>query len=222
MENNLEIIPIVHASLVMRWSDTVFYVDPTGGEGAYEGQPRPDIVLLTDIHGDHLELPTLSAILGEADLVVPEAVRKELPEDLAARATVLGNGEAIEVRGFQIEATPMYNIPERPDTLHPKGRGNGYVIERDGTRVYIAGDTSATPEMRALRDIDVAFLPMNLPYTMGIEEAAEAVAAFKPRTVYPYHYRSRDGLADVQGFKELVAGTDPDITVELAEWYPAQ
>jgi L-ascorbate metabolism protein UlaG (beta-lactamase superfamily) len=147
-----------------------------------------------------------------------------LPPEIAARASVLVNGQSyVDTRGFSITAIPMYNLPtaENKDR-HVKGRGNGYLIEKNGTRVYIAGDTAGTPELRAMTDIGIAFVPMNMPYTMSVEEAADAVLAFKPRQVYPYHYRSPDGLADVEKFKQLVNAGDPNIQVVFGPWYPAE
>jgi L-ascorbate metabolism protein UlaG (beta-lactamase superfamily) len=132
---------------------------------------------------------------------------------------VLKNGENESVQGFAIEAVPMYNVPESPDAFHTKGRGNGYVIDHAGIRVYIAGDTSGTPEMRALTNIDIAFIPMNLPYTMDVDEAADAVIDFAPRTVIPYHYRGTSGLSDVNKFKELVQAAHDNIDVLLLTWY---
>lgn len=114
----------------------------------------------------------------------------------------------------------MYNVPESPSSFHSKGRGNGYVISSEGKRVYISGDTSATPEMKALQNIDVAFVTMNLPYTMDIEEAADAVLAFKPKVVHPYHYRGQNGLSDIKKFKQVVEEKDPNIQVELLNFYP--
>ena len=114
----------------------------------------------------------------------------------------------------------MYNLPESAQAFHTKGRGNGYVLERDGKRVYISGDTSGIPEMRNLKDIDLAFVCMNLPYTMSVEEAAEAVLAFAPKKVVPYHYRGPDGLSDTTKFRELVNAANPNIEVDLMNFYP--
>jgi len=216
----IEITPIEHATFVLTWGDTVIYNDPVGGAQALEGHPAADIVLVSDIHGDHLSTSTLAAVVGDAVFIVPEAVREQLPEDLASRATVLRNGEAMTERGLRIEATPMYNLPDAENAdRHTKGRGNGYLIERDGYRVLIAGDTAGTPELRAVRDIDVAFIPMNLPFTMSVDEAADAVLDFKPQVVIPYHYRSPDGLADVGQFRALVQAGNADIEVRLLAWY---
>ncbi len=216
------VIPISHATAVLTWGDKTIYTDPTGGAEAFTDQLKPQLIVVTDIHGDHFSAETLGAVVADANIIVPQAVKDLLPEDLMPRAIVLGNGEATTEQGFQITAIPMYNTPESSESRHAKGRGNGYVIERDGFRVYVAGDTSGTPEMRALTDIDIALVPMNLPYTMSVEEAADVVLAFKPRHVYPYHYRGQEGLSDVNQFKALVNAGDPNIDVVLLNWYPEQ
>jgi L-ascorbate metabolism protein UlaG (beta-lactamase superfamily) len=228
-QSDIVITPIGHATMVLEWNGATIYTDPVGGAEAFEGQPEPDIILITDIHGDHLSVDTLEVVVGPTTvLVVPQAVAELLPavpgasvEPLASRVVVLNNGESAPQLDFTVTAIPMYNLPgSAEEERHTKGRGNGYLIEYDGTRVYIAGDTAATPEMRNLQDIDIAFVPMNLPFTMGVEEAADAVLDFKPTTVYPYHYRGQDGLADIGKFKELVNAGDSDITVVLLDWYP--
>jgi L-ascorbate metabolism protein UlaG (beta-lactamase superfamily) len=163
---------------------------------------------------------TLKAIsTTETMIVVPQAVADKLPKDIPGKTVVMKNGEKGEQMGISIEAIPMYNLPEAPDAMHTKGRGNGYVIEADNKRIYIAGDTDATPEMKALTNIDVAFVPMNPPYTMSVEEAADAVVAFKPKVVHPYHYRTPNGLSDTNKFKELVEAKDANIAVELLDFY---
>ena len=220
---SVDIIPIEHATGIVQWDNTAIYFDPVGATSSFAGQPAANIVLITDIHGDHLSTSTVAAVLGSAKLIVPQAVKDMLPTDMQTRATVLANGQSISEQGFTITAIPMYNLPtaENKDR-HVKGRGNGYLIEKGGMRVYIAGDTAGTQEMRALTDIDVALLPMNMPYTMTVEEAADAVLSFRPRTVLPYHYRQPDGLADVAKFKQLVNTGDPSINVVLDAWYPTQ
>jgi L-ascorbate metabolism protein UlaG (beta-lactamase superfamily) len=155
-----------------------------------------------------------------AHWVVPQAVADQLPEDMAENITVIGNGEHEKILGISIEAVPMYNLPETADSRHPKGRGNGYVLTLDNKRIYISGDTEDIPEMRALENIDVAFVCMNLPYTMDINQAASAVLEFKPKIVYPYHYRGQGGLADVNSFRALVKGENSSIDVRLKNWYP--
>ncbi len=217
----VDVQPISHATAVLLWGENVIYTDPTGGAKAFEGKVPADIIIVTDIHGDHLSTSTLTAVIKEnTSLIVPKAVKDLLPENLSSRAKVLNNGETQTYNGIKISAIPMYNLPESADSRHAKGRGNGYVLEKDGFRVYIAGDTAGIPEMRSLKDIDMAFVPMNLPFTMGVDEAASAVLEFKPKSVYPFHYRGQDGLADVGRFKDLVNAGDPDINVVLLEWYP--
>lgn len=216
----VEIFPVEHASFVLRWGNTYFYNDPVGEEN-FAGRPAPSAILLTDIHGDHLSTTTLASIGGDAPIIAPQEVVNRLPEDMKARARVLNNGDTMDFEGVTITATPAYNLPDADNAdRHTKGRGNGYILEKNDYRVYIAGDTAATPEMRALENIAIAFLPMNLPYTMGVEEAAEAVLAFKPRHVYPYHFRTPEGYSDVARFQELVT-SQSSTTVTIATWYPS-
>jgi L-ascorbate metabolism protein UlaG (beta-lactamase superfamily) len=177
--------------------------------------------LITDIHGDHLNQATLEALdLSKATLVVPQAVANEMPENLKSNLVIIGNGEKKKVKGVEIEAIPMYNLPEDAESRHTKGRGNGYVLNLGGKRVYISGDTEDIPEMRALKNIDVAFVCMNLPYTMDIDQAASAVTEFSPEIVYPFHYRGQGGLNDVEGFKKMVNEKNDKIEVRLKNWYP--
>lgn len=216
----LTIQPLNHATLAMMWQNKAVYVDPNGGAKTFEGIAAPDIVLITDIHGDHFNPETLKSIdLGKAKLIVPKAVADKLPEDLKSKAVVLGNGEHSTHLEVHVAAIPMYNLPESPDSRHPKGRGNGYVITFADTKVYVSGDTQGIPEMRTLKDIDVAFVCMNLPYTMDINEAAESVLAFRPKVVYPYHYRGQNGLSDTEAFRQLVNDKDGTIEVRLRNWY---
>lgn len=220
-QNDPEIIPISHATAVIKWDDTVIYLDPVGGSEAFKGQEAADLVLITDIHGDHMDEKTLEALkLGETRIIVPEAVKKELPKSLSERLVVMNNGETKDHLGISIKAIPMYNLREEAKQYHPKGRGNGYLLEKDGKRLYIAGDTEDIPEMRNLENIDIALVPMNLPYTMTEEKAAEAVLEFQPKVVYPYHYRGKEGKSDVEKFKKLVNEGNKDIKVVLKEWYP--
>jgi len=208
---DLIIHPVNHASFVMQWDGKTIYVDPVGGADSYGDLPQPNLVLVTDIHGDHLDAETLSA-LG-ASIVAPEAAYDGSPDNIKAMiTTVMGNGDTTTWEGVGIEAMPMYNLTEERAQFHTKGRGNGYLLTLADTRVYVAGDTEAIPEMLALTDIDVAFIPMNLPYTMTVEQAAEAVRAFQPRIVYPYHYRG----SDVEEFRRLVGDRSE---VRLRDWY---
>lgn len=198
----LIIQPINHGSLVLTWDRKTIYIDPYPNAKAFDGISPPDLILITDIHGDHLNAETLNALeTSKAKLIVPQAVADQLPDKLKGKATVLANGKKIKEAGIAISAIPMYNLPEAPDSKHTKGRGNGYVLNLGGKTVYISGDTEDIPEMRALKNIDVAFVCMNLPYTMDIAQASSAVLEFKPKIVYPYHYRGQGGLSDVEGLR---------------------
>ncbi len=214
-DGDLVIHPIHHATLALGWKNLTVYVDPVGGAQRFAGLPRPDLILLTDIHGDHLDAGTLAGVAGEKTaLVAPAAVAAQLAGDLRSRTTVLTNGQSAALLGLTIEAVPMYNqTPERLK-FHTRGRGNGYVVTFGDQRVYFSGDTEDIPEMRALKNIAVAFVCMNLPYTMTVEQAASAVRAFRPKVVYPYHYRG----SDVEKFKQLV-GDDAGVEVRLRDWY---
>ncbi len=211
---DLVVHPVNHATLVLGWNGHVIYVDPVGGAARFSGLPRPDLILITDIHGDHLDAATLTAIRGEAGIVASPAVARQLPAELAAKAAKLANGESTNRFSITIEAVPAYNTTAERTKFHERGRGNGYVLTLGGKRVYISGDTEDIPEMRALKNIDVAFLCMNLPYTMTAEQAADAVRAFRPKIVYPYHSRG----TDLDKFKTLV-GSDTGVEVRIRSWY---
>lgn len=208
--------PVSHASMVVETPGGVIYVDPVGGSEAYAGMPAPALILITHEHGDHFDLPTLEA-LPAVRMITNPAVHDKLPDAMKERASAMANGDMARVIEIEIEAIPAHNITEDRMKYHPVGRDNGYVLTVGGKRFYIAGDTEPTPEMLALTDIAVAFLPMNLPYTMTVEQAAEAVAGFRPQVVFPYHHRG----SDVGRFAELVAAAAPDSEVVIAQWYPA-
>lgn len=216
----LSIQPVFHGALVLTWNHKTIYVDPYGGAKAYEGIAAPDLVIITDIHPDHLSLETLNSLATDNALfVVPQAVADQLPEKFKSKLVILANGKNNLLMDMIITAVPMYNLPETADSRHPKGRGNGYVLDLGGKRVYISGDSEDIPEMRQLKNIDLAFLCMNLPYTMDVQQAASAVLEFKPKIVYPYHYRGKDGLSDTGLFQKLVKTGDPAIDVRLRNWY---
>ena len=217
----LTIQPVLHGTVAFTWDNKTIYVDPYGGAEAFKGIAAPDLILITDIHGDHLDPKTLEAInTDKATLVVPQAVADQLPESLKPKAVVIGNGDSTQQLGISITAVPMYNLPENAESRHPKGRGNGYVLRMGGKTVYLSGDTEDIPEMRALRNIDVAFVCMNLPYTMDVDQAASAVLEFKPAIVYPYHYRGQNGLSDVEAFRDKVSAGNKKVEVRLRNWYP--
>lgn len=207
----VEITPIHHASFTLGAAGKLIYVDPSPA-ALFNGKPKADLIVITDIHGDHMDPDAIQG-LSKSDTIIiaPAAVAKTI-----TAAKVLKNRQKTSWDGWTIEAIPMYNMKRGPkpgELFHPKGRGNGYVLTYGGKRFYISGDTENIPEMRALKNIDVAFVCMNLPYTMTVEEAAEAVKAFHPKIVYPYHYRGQD----TKKFAELLKGSGID--VRLRDWY---
>lgn len=222
-KGDVTIQPVMHASLVLKVNGKNIYVDPSGPNSLFAGLGTPDMVIITDIHGDHFDIKALdSLVTANTILVVPQVVADKLPEADKAHAVILKNGETTTKEGIAIKAIPMYNLPESPTAMHTKGRGNGYVLTIGGKNIYISGDTQGIPEMRSLKGIDVAFVCMNLPYTMDVKEAADAVLAFKPKIVYPYHYRGQGGFSDVNEFKKLVNAGDSKIDVRLKNWYPSK
>jgi L-ascorbate metabolism protein UlaG (beta-lactamase superfamily) len=222
-KGTISIQPLVHASLVLSYNNKTIYIDPTGGGKNYAGLKQPDLIFITDIHGDHFDPKTISDVRTEKTIiVVPKAVADKMPDTLKTKVVILSNGDKKTQDGIGITALPMYNLPESPTAMHTKGRGNGYVLDIGGKNIYISGDTQGIPEMRALKNIDIAFVCMNLPYTMTVDEAADAVLAFKPKTVYPYHYRGQGGLSDVNAFRTKVEAGDKNIKVVLKNWYPTQ
>ncbi len=219
----LTIQPVLHGSVVFSWDGKSIYVDPYGGAAAYQGLPEPDFILITDIHGDHMDTTTLGKLnTTRARIIAPQAVADKLPAIYQSKITVLRNGESTMLNDIKVAAIPMYNLPPSDDSRHTKGRGNGYILQMGGKTVYLSGDTEDIPEMRGLRNIDVAFVCMNLPYTMDINQASDAVLAFTPKVVYPYHYRGQNGFSDVEAFKKMVNDKNKNIEVRLRNWYPQQ
>lgn len=220
-QDPVTIIPISHASLILEAGNQVIYVDPTGGANAYLGQKRPTVVFITDIHGDHMNKSTLEELqLGNIPLVAPPAVLEKLPSTIAKNTfEAKNNFDYVLEDGLSFSTIPMYNLREEALKFHPKGRGNGYILNLQGQRIYISGDTEDIPEMRALKNIDKAFICMNLPYTMTVDSAADAVTEFIPKQVYPYHYRGQGGLSDVSKFKAIVNEENSSIEVVQLDWY---
>lgn len=206
---NLTISFIGHGTLMFTFGETVIHVDPVGREADYSTLPDADLILITHEHGDHLD----PAAVVELSKDGTEVVVSGSCEGSLEGAQVMRNGDTRTAAGFQVEAVPAYNIVNmRSEGMpyHPKGSGNGYVITFGDLRVYVAGDTENTPEMKALEGIDVAFLPMNLPYTMTPEMVTDAAKAFRPRILYPYHFGETDTnelvrlLADEEGIEVRV------------------
>ena len=207
----VRITVVHHASMMIEGGGRVIHVDPWS-QGNYDGLPKADLILITDIHGDHMDEPMIRKLSKPNTIIIgPYKVYEAINNVRTVR-----NNESIIWEDWRIQAVPMYNLKRGPAPgkfYHDKGRGNGYVLHYGGKRFYIAGDTEGIPEMKALTKIDVAFIPMNLPYTMTPEEAAEAVRAFHPAVVYPYHYRGSDPAA----FQKALEGSG--IEVRIRNWY---
>jgi L-ascorbate metabolism protein UlaG (beta-lactamase superfamily) len=206
---DLKIFFVGHGTLMFTFDGKVIHVDPWSKLADYAGMPKGDLILVTHEHRDHLDLKALEQIRTEKSvLVAPEACADRIHD-----AVVMKNGDIKKIEGFQIEAVPAYNLVHMRSEgvpFHPKGMGNGYVITFGDKKVYLAGDTENTPEMKSLKGIDIAFLPMNLPYTMTPEMVADAAKAFKPEILYPYHYGDTDPARIVALLKD-----QPEIEVRI-------
>jgi L-ascorbate metabolism protein UlaG (beta-lactamase superfamily) len=204
-EGDLLITFLGHGSLLMGFQEKRIYVDPFGNVADYASLPKADLILITHEHSDHFDLQALSSIRSDNTLLV----QTEMCERQVNGGIVMHNGEKQNLIGIQILAVPAYNlVHKRPNgaTYHPRGIGNGYILSIGGIHLYIAGDTENIPEMKELRDIDIAFLPMNLPYTMTSEMVADAAKTFKPHILYPYHLGDTDVtqvVALLQGNKDI-------------------
>jgi L-ascorbate metabolism protein UlaG (beta-lactamase superfamily) len=195
----LQITFIGHGTLMFSFGGKIIHVDPWSRLADYSKLPKADLILLTHHHGDHLDPVALQQIRTDSTIVV----LTEICAKTVNGAVVMKNGDRKTYLGIEIEAVPAYNLVHRRESgelYHPRGEGNGYILTFGDTRIYIAGDTENTPEMKALENIDYAFLPMNLPYTMTPQMVADAVKAFKPKVLYPYHY----GDTDVSQLVELL------------------
>jgi L-ascorbate metabolism protein UlaG (beta-lactamase superfamily) len=212
----LRVHPILHGSVIFEWNEIDIYVDPWGSADLYTEKSEPELILVTHPHGDHLSPETLAALDTEnVTFIVPQVVADQMPEEYSGQTIVLSNGESHTFNSIKIDAVPMYNLPNE-GARHTKGWGNGYVITMGGKRLYVSGDTEDIPEMRQLENIDIAFVCMNLPYTMDIYQAASGVLEFEPKVMYPYHHRGQD----IERFKEVVDWEGKDIDVRLKNWYP--
>jgi L-ascorbate metabolism protein UlaG (beta-lactamase superfamily) len=209
----LRITPLYHASALIEAGGKTIYIDPAP-PARFDGLPKADLILITHLHHDHFDPPTLRMLSTAATTVLaPPSVVALYPA-----AHPIANGETRRWEGWTIQAIPAYNMKRGPapgELYHPRSRGdNGYVLTYGGKRIYFSGDTENTPEMRALKNIDLAFICMNLPYTMPPTEAAAAVRAFHPKVVIPYHYKG----SDLHLFQQRLAGSG--IEVRLLDWYP--
>jgi L-ascorbate metabolism protein UlaG (beta-lactamase superfamily) len=205
---DLAITFIGHGSLMMTFHGKTIHIDPYSSLADYTSLPKADIVFLTHEHGDHLDKDALTKLSAAKTVIV----MTELCAAQIEGGVVIRNGESKIVDGIKVEAVAAYNIVHtRPngDAFHPKGNGNGYIMNFGDTRVYVAGDTENTPEMKGLQNIAIAFLPMNLPYTMTPEMVADAVRAFRPRILYPYHF----GKTDTSQIVDLLNGEEIEVRI---------
>jgi L-ascorbate metabolism protein UlaG (beta-lactamase superfamily) len=208
----LKITFLGHGSLMFTLGEKIIHVDPYGKVADYSSLPKADLVLVTHEHHDHLDMDALGEIrTSKTKIIMTESCAQQVKGGI-----IMKNGEVRTVDGIHIEAVAAYNMVHKRDNgqpFHPKGVGNGYVLTFGDKRIYVAGDTENIPEMKNLRDIEVAFLPMNLPYTMTPEMVADAARSFHPRVLYPYHY----GQSDTSRLEELLEGEGIEIRIrELA------
>ncbi|MBN1291757.1 MAG: MBL fold metallo-hydrolase [Candidatus Latescibacteria bacterium] len=208
-KGNLTMTFIGHGTLMFSFNGKVIHVDPWGRLTDYAKLPKADIILVTHEHGDHLDVSAIEQIsTDKTSLICTQKCAEQV-----SGGQVMNNGDTKTVQGLTIEAVPAYNIVHKRDSgtpFHPKGVGNGYIITFGDKRVYVAADTENIPEMKALQNIDIAFLPMNLPYTMTPEMVADAARAFRPKILYPYHY----GDTDTSKLTELLK-ENKDIEVRI-------
>ena len=214
-KGNLTIKPIHHASILFRFDREAIFVDPTA-EGKYDGLPKANYIFVTHSHPDHFDKKQIEALKQTSTTIVgPPDVAGEL-----GTIVVMKNGDKKSFGSFDVEAVASYNLvrgPKPGQLYHPKGQGDGFVFTFGDKRVYVSGDTECTPEMKALKAIDVAFVCMRLPYTMPPAEAAECIKAFKPRIVYPYHYQTSNLDELTSALKD-----EKGIEVRIRDWYPGK
>ncbi len=195
---------VKHGSLFFEFNGKIIHIDPVSRMGDYKNYPNADLIIITHHHGDHLDLNAIELIKKKNTKIILTQKCHELSENLSD-VIIMKNGDVLEINQLEIEAIPAYNIEHKRDNgdpFHIKGEGNGYIISFGGKKVLIAGDTENIPEIKALENIEIAFLPMNLPYTMTPEMVADAAKAFKPKILYPYHYGNTDTSILVELLKD--------------------
>jgi L-ascorbate metabolism protein UlaG (beta-lactamase superfamily) len=208
-EGELEITFIGHGTLMFKFNGKIIHIDPFSKLADYGKLPKADAIFITHQHGDHLDPAALQQIRTDSTIVILTEICAKQVEG----GTIMKNGDVREVMGVKVEAVPAYNLIHKRDNgefFHPKGEGNGYIFTFGNKRIYVAGDTENTPEMKSLKNIDYAFLPMNLPYTMTPEMVANAVKAFRPKVLFPYHYGDTDTSRLIELLKD-----DKDIDVRI-------
>jgi len=219
---NIELTPMTHAHVQIEFGGKVIHIDPTGQSALASAKPA-DIILVTDVHGDHMDAAAIDKLKKASTIyVAPNALAGKFP----GKTEILKNGETRTVDGVSIQAVAAYNLQRGPAAgqfFHEKGRGNAYILTIGGKRLFFSGDTECVPEIKALTRIDVAFLTMNLPYTMPPQEAADCAKAFKPAIVYAYHYRGMGGPTPEQNQQAFVAAMKGTAGVEVRtpNFYPA-
>ncbi|MCF0177348.1 MAG: MBL fold metallo-hydrolase [Bacteroidales bacterium] len=188
---SLEIAFVGHGSVNFNFDGKLICVDPTPSSGDYSAVSGADYILYTHAHGDHFDKELLNKLKKSGTVVVCTAeVAQQIGEDNTIDLHILANGDALSFsKDFHLDAVPAHNHPANKG-FHPEGRDNGYLLNMDGFIVYVAGDTEDIEEMKALKgmNVNVAFLPVNQPYTMKIDQAVNAAEMFMPKIVYPYHY----------------------------------
>ena len=206
---DLKITFLGHGTLMFGFMGKIIHVDPFSDVADYSKLPKADIIFITHEHGDHLDRKAIETVrTGKTTVVLTETCAAKIPGGI-----VMKNGDTKSLDGLKIEAVPAYNLLHKRDTgqpFHPRGAGNGYVVTFGDKRVYVAGDTEDIPEMKELKGIDIAFLPMNLPFTMTPEMVATAAKMMKPKILYPYHY----GNTDVSKLLDLLKD-NKDIEVRI-------
>ena len=204
---DLKMTFIAHGTLMFEFNDKVIHIDPVSGYADYTKMPDADIILITHDHGDHLDLKAIEPVkTAETIIIFSESCRDKVD------GIELKNGDETSSGGIKIKAVPAYNVVHKRDNggpFHPKGYGNGYILTFGNTRVYIGGDTENFPEMKDIKDVDIAFLPMNLPYTMTPQMVAEATKVLKPAILYPYHY----GSTNVDELVKLLKDVEVDVRI---------
>lgn len=205
----LEITFIKHASLMLKYDGYVIQVDPVSMFADYSQLPKADIILITHEHSDHLDAKAVAALEKNGTVIVANGASQKI----LGKGLVMKNGDRLQpVPYLDIEAVPAYNTTPGREVFHPEHRDNGYILTLGGTRIYIAGDTEDIPAMENIKDIDIAFLPVNQPYTMTVPQAANAARMVKPRILYPYHY----GDTKIEALKEQLKD-EPGMEVRIRQ-----